>query len=63
MTTRINDKLNKVKETDKKNFNGLELKSLRGQWERERAVWNFDKRGQNCRHFNKSRLFSWKTCN
>ena len=31
MTTRINDKLNKVKETDKKNFNGLELKSLRGQ--------------------------------
>ena len=28
---RINDKLNKVKETDKKNFNGLELKSLRGQ--------------------------------
>ena len=31
LKTRINDKLNKVKETDKKNFNGLELKSLRGQ--------------------------------
>ena len=31
LKTRINDKLNKVKETDEKIFNGLELKILRGQ--------------------------------
>ena len=51
LKTSINDKLSKVKEFDEKDFKWT---WTRGQW--KGTVWNFDKRGRNCRRF------SWKTC-